>query len=74
MMILYHSDIRDPLNLQKGWLLWAGVGLVGALASIAVTGAVLSSFNGGSTEREVINDRNPFHIFHCSFKQELESK
>lgn len=49
---LYRYDIRDPLNLQKGWLLWAGVGLVGALASIAVTGAVLSSFNGGSTERE----------------------
>ncbi|KGN51910.1 uncharacterized protein LOC101219539 [Cucumis sativus] len=49
---LYRYDIRDPLNLQRGWLLWAAVGLVGALASIAVTGAVLSSFNGGSTQRE----------------------
>ncbi|XP_023542984.1 uncharacterized protein LOC111802741 [Cucurbita pepo subsp. pepo] len=49
---LYRYDVRDPLNLQKGWLLWAGVGLAGALASIAATGAVLSSFNGGSPERE----------------------
>lgn len=49
---LYRYDVRDPLNLQKGWLLWAGVGLAGAIASIAVTGAVLSSFNGGSPERE----------------------
>lgn len=56
-MILHYSDIRDPLNLQRGWLLWAAVGLVGALASIAVTGAVLSSFNGGSTQREVRNDK-----------------
>lgn len=56
-MILHYSDIRDPLNLQRGWLLWAGVGLAGALASIAVTGAVLSSFNGGSTEREVRNHK-----------------
>lgn len=66
MVIFFHSDIRDPLNLQKGWLLWAGVGLVGALASIAVTGAVLSSFNGGSTQREVRNDKilSIFSIVH----------
>lgn len=46
-------DWRDPFNLEKGWLLWAGIGLGGALAAIAVTGAALSFFSGETPQREV---------------------
>ncbi|KAL0385782.1 UNVERIFIED_CONTAM: hypothetical protein Sradi_2972500, partial [Sesamum radiatum] len=43
---------REPFNLEKGWLLWAGIGLGGALAAIAVTGAAMSLFNGEPPQRE----------------------
>lgn len=49
------ADLREPFNLQKGWLLWAGVGLVGALVSIGLTGVAVSFFNGETPEREVNN-------------------
>lgn len=49
---IYRYDWRDPFNLQKGWLLWAGIGLGGALAAIAATGAVMSFFNGEPPQRE----------------------
>lgn len=45
-------DWREPFSLQKGWLLWAGIGLVGALSAIALTGAVMSFFSGESPQRE----------------------
>ncbi|KAM7464517.1 hypothetical protein LguiA_032638 [Lonicera macranthoides] len=44
--------LREPFNLQKGWLLWAGFGLVGALMAIALTGVALSLFSGETPERE----------------------
>ncbi|KAK6159964.1 hypothetical protein DH2020_003345 [Rehmannia glutinosa] len=49
---IYRYDWREPFDLKKGWLLWAGVGLGGALAAIAVTGAVMSFFNGETPQRE----------------------
>ncbi|XP_042047471.1 uncharacterized protein LOC121793518 isoform X1 [Salvia splendens] len=49
---IYRYDWRDPFNLQKGWLLWAGIGLGGALAAIAGTGVVVSFFNGEPPQRE----------------------
>ncbi|KAB1208048.1 hypothetical protein CJ030_MR7G000832 [Morella rubra] len=49
---IYRYDWREPFNLQKGWLLWAGIGLVGALTAIALTGAALSFFSGESPQRE----------------------
>ncbi|KAL8533837.1 hypothetical protein ACS0TY_010017 [Phlomoides rotata] len=49
---IYRYDLRDPFNLKKGWLLWAGVALGAALAAIAVTGAALSFFNGETPPRE----------------------
>lgn len=51
--ILKISDWRQPFNLQKGWLLWAGVGLVGALIAIALTGVAISFFSGENQQREV---------------------
>ncbi|XP_057420482.1 uncharacterized protein LOC130714591 [Lotus japonicus] len=48
----FKYDLREPFNLQKGWLLWAGVGLIGALAAIALTGVAVSFFNGETPERE----------------------
>lgn len=48
----FKYDLREPFNLQKGWLLWAGVGLVGALVSIGLTGVAVSFFNGETPERE----------------------
>ncbi|XP_061358590.1 uncharacterized protein LOC133302787 [Gastrolobium bilobum] len=48
----FKYDLREPFNLQKGWLLWAGAGLVGALLAVALTGAALSFFSGETPERE----------------------
>jgi uncharacterized protein len=47
--------LREPFNLQNGWLLWAGVGHVGALVAIGLTGVVVSFFNGETPKREVNN-------------------
>jgi len=47
------TDTREPFNLENGWLLWAGVGLVGAIIAIALTGVAVSFFNGETPEREV---------------------
>ncbi|KAH9773882.1 CAAX amino terminal protease family protein [Citrus sinensis] len=50
---LFCYDLREPFNLKKGWLLWAGIGLGGALLAVAATGAALSLFNGENPpERE----------------------
>ncbi|CAB4277871.1 unnamed protein product [Prunus armeniaca] len=46
------TNIPDPFSLRKGWLLWAEIGLAGAIATIAVTGATASLFKGESLERE----------------------
>ncbi|KAK7317991.1 hypothetical protein RJT34_02676 [Clitoria ternatea] len=48
----FKYDWRQPFNLQKGWLLWAGIGLVGAILSIALTGVAVSFFNGETPQRE----------------------
>lgn len=47
------SDLREPFNLQKGWLLWAMIGFAGALGAIALTGVGLSLFGGENPQREV---------------------
>ncbi|XP_027360322.1 uncharacterized protein LOC113868696 isoform X2 [Abrus precatorius] len=47
----FKYDWREPFNFEKGWLLWAGVGLAGALIAIAVTGAAMSFFSGETPER-----------------------
>ncbi|KAK7386978.1 hypothetical protein VNO78_27398 [Psophocarpus tetragonolobus] len=48
----FKYDLREPFNLQKGWLLYAGVGLVGALIAISLTGVAVSFFNGETPQRE----------------------
>ncbi|KAI4314163.1 hypothetical protein L6164_027098 [Bauhinia variegata] len=48
----FKFDLREPFNLQKGWLLWAGIGLLGAIITIALTGTALSFFNGAPPKRE----------------------
>lgn len=49
---VFRYDFREPFDFQKGWLLWAGIGLVGALIAIALTGATISFFSGDNPERE----------------------
>ncbi|KAK1419935.1 hypothetical protein QVD17_29379 [Tagetes erecta] len=49
---VYRYDWRDPFSLQKGWLLWAVIGLVGALITISLTGVAMSFFNGEPPQRE----------------------
>ncbi|GKU99491.1 hypothetical protein SLEP1_g12338 [Rubroshorea leprosula] len=49
---IYRYDLREPFNLQKGWLLWAAVGLVGAVIAIGLTGAAMSLFHGQDLQRE----------------------
>ncbi|KAF3431454.1 hypothetical protein FNV43_RR26185 [Rhamnella rubrinervis] len=48
----FRYDVREPFSLQKGWLLWAGIGLVGAVMAISLTGAAMSLFSGESPQRE----------------------
>lgn len=49
---IYRYDLRDPLNLQRGWLLWAGIGFIGALIAVSLAGVAMSLFNGDPPERE----------------------
>ncbi|KAM6547165.1 hypothetical protein CsatB_018841 [Cannabis sativa] len=49
---MYRYDLRDPFNLRKGWLLWAGIGLAGAIAAISLTGVAVSFFSGETPQRE----------------------
>ncbi|KAK9276435.1 hypothetical protein L1049_005968 [Liquidambar formosana] len=49
---LFRYDLREPFNLQKGWLLWAGIGLVGAIIAVALTGVAMSFFSGETPQRE----------------------
>ncbi|XP_020236385.1 uncharacterized protein LOC109815963 [Cajanus cajan] len=48
----FKYDFRGPFNLQKGWLLWAGVGLGGAIIAISLTGVAVSFFSGEAPQRE----------------------
>ncbi|CAA2954598.1 CAAX amino terminal protease [Olea europaea subsp. europaea] len=45
-------DLREPFNLQKGWLLGAGIGLGGALGAIVLVDGVISFVNGETPQRE----------------------
>ena len=47
------SDWKEPFNLRNGCLLWAGIGLVGAIIAIALAGTALTFFNGEQPQREV---------------------
>ncbi|XP_073145204.1 uncharacterized protein [Henckelia pumila] len=49
---IYRYDLKEPFNLKKGWLLWAGIGLGGAIAAIALTGVAVSFFSGETPPRE----------------------
>ncbi|XP_075479630.1 uncharacterized protein LOC142520510 [Primulina tabacum] len=49
---IYRYDLKEPFNLKKGWLLWAGIGLGGAIAAIALTGVAISFFSGETPPRE----------------------
>jgi len=47
------TDLREPFNLQKGWLLWAGVGLVSAFIANVLTRVAVSIFSGGPPKGQV---------------------
>lgn len=49
---IYRYDWRDPFSLRKGWLLWAGIGFIGALISVSLAGVAMSLFNGDPPQRE----------------------
>ncbi|XP_040374870.1 uncharacterized protein LOC121052908 isoform X1 [Rosa chinensis] len=49
------ADWREPFSLPRGWLLWAGIGLVGAVVAVALTGAATSFFSGQTPEREKLS-------------------
>ncbi|KAK3130050.1 hypothetical protein QOZ80_6BG0488240 [Eleusine coracana subsp. coracana] len=49
---VFRYDIKEPFKLQKGWLLWAGVGLFGAIVCIALAGAAMTYLNGDPPERD----------------------
>ncbi|KAJ6429996.1 hypothetical protein OIU84_021414 [Salix udensis] len=49
---VFRYDLKEPFNLQKGWLLWAGIGLASALLAVALTGVVVSTLSGETPQRE----------------------
>ncbi|KAG8056733.1 hypothetical protein GUJ93_ZPchr0002g23313 [Zizania palustris] len=49
---IFCYDIKEPFKLQNGWLLWSGVGLFGAIVSIALAGVAMTYLNGEPPERE----------------------
>ncbi|XP_020277245.1 uncharacterized protein LOC109851493 isoform X2 [Asparagus officinalis] len=49
---LFRYEWKEPFNLQNGWLLWAGIGLGGAIITIALAGTALTFFNGEPPQRE----------------------
>ncbi|XP_074574374.1 uncharacterized protein LOC141830831 isoform X2 [Curcuma longa] len=49
---LFCYDLRRPFELRDGWLLWAGIGFMGALLAIALTGVALNAFHGENLQRE----------------------
>ncbi|XP_071690846.1 uncharacterized protein [Rutidosis leptorrhynchoides] len=49
---MYRYDLRDPFNLERGWLLWAGIGFIGALIAVSLAGVAMSFFNGDPPQRE----------------------
>jgi hypothetical protein len=53
ILSFYFSEFEEPLNLQNGWLLWAGIGFLVALVVIALAGAATTFLNGETPQREV---------------------
>ncbi|KAG6764413.1 hypothetical protein POTOM_031881 [Populus tomentosa] len=49
---VFRYDLKEPFNLEKGWLLWAGIGLASALLAVALTGVAVSTFSGETPQRE----------------------
>ncbi|KAG0448938.1 hypothetical protein HPP92_027580 [Vanilla planifolia] len=49
---IFRYDLKDPINLQKGWLLWAGIGLLCAIAIVVLVGFLLNIINSERPERE----------------------
>ncbi|KAI3963392.1 hypothetical protein MKW98_022814 [Papaver atlanticum] len=49
---IFSYDFKEPFNLQKGWLLWAGIGIGGAIGAIALTGVAMALFSSGNPERD----------------------
>ncbi|KAK1260635.1 hypothetical protein QJS04_geneDACA019491 [Acorus gramineus] len=49
---IFHYEWKEPFDLRRGWLLWAGIGLSGAVLAIALAGVALAIFNGEKPERE----------------------
>ncbi|KAI0494643.1 hypothetical protein KFK09_024784 [Dendrobium nobile] len=49
---IFKYDLKEPFDLQNGWLLWAGVGLFGAVIAIALVGFLLNIMNSEQPQRE----------------------
>ncbi|KAK4786309.1 hypothetical protein SAY86_002998 [Trapa natans] len=49
---IFRYDLKGPFNLQKGWVVWAGCGLLGAIGAVALIGAAISFFSDETPQRE----------------------
>uniref|UniRef100_K3YIN7 CAAX prenyl protease 2/Lysostaphin resistance protein A-like domain-containing protein n=1 Tax=Setaria italica TaxID=4555 RepID=K3YIN7_SETIT len=49
---IFRYKFEEPLKLQNGWLLWAGIGLLVAIIAIALAGAAMTFLNGETPQRE----------------------
>ncbi|KAK1308855.1 hypothetical protein QJS10_CPA09g01498 [Acorus calamus] len=54
LSITQGSKWKEPFDLRRGWLLWAGIGLSGAVLAIALAGVALAIFNGEKPEERVV--------------------
>jgi len=50
---IFRYKFEEPFKLQNGWLLWAGIGILVAIISIALAGAAMTFLNGETPQREV---------------------
>ncbi|EFJ04302.1 hypothetical protein SELMODRAFT_58140, partial [Selaginella moellendorffii] len=49
---MFVYDFRKPFDLQRGWLLWSGIGILCAGGAVVLTSIIVSSVNGELPPRE----------------------
>ncbi|KAJ3677377.1 hypothetical protein LUZ60_003101 [Juncus effusus] len=49
---IFRYDLKEPFNLQKGWIVWTGFGLFNAVVLIGIVGLITGLLNGEPPQRD----------------------
>lgn len=49
---LFRYELKEPFDLRRGWLLWAGIGLIGAVITVSLAGVALTAFSDNPPQRD----------------------